>query len=65
MGAGKLLMQWKEEGKGETGQKADDYQAAVRSVKEGVAEAIRNERIPPGYHGAIQKYFDRLPEKTK
>ena len=65
MGAGKLLMQWKEEGKGEAGQKADEYQEAVRSLKEGVAEAIRNERIPPGYHGAIQKYFDRLPEKTK
>ncbi len=65
MGAGKLLMQWKEEGKGETGQKAEDYQEAVRSVKEGVAEAIRNERIPPGYHSAIQKYFDRLPEKLK
>ena len=65
MGAGKLLMQWKEEGVGETGQKVEDYQDAVRAVKEGVAEAIRNERIPPGYHGAIQKYFDRLPEKGK
>jgi len=20
-------------------------------------------RVPPGYHGAIQKYFDNLPEK--
>ena len=65
MGAGKLLMQWKEEGVGETGQKVADYQEAVRAVKEGVAEAIRNERIPPGYHGAIQKYFDRLPDKAK
>ena len=65
MGAGKLLMQWKEEGVGETGQKAEDYRDAVRALKDGVAEAIRNERIPPGYHGAIQKYFDRLPEKGK
>jgi DNA repair exonuclease SbcCD ATPase subunit len=65
MGAGKLLMQWKEEGVGETGAKAQEYQEAVKAVREGVAEAIRNERIPPGYHGAIQKYFDRLPDKTK
>jgi hypothetical protein len=63
LGAGKLLMQWKEEGVGETGQKSADYQEAVRAVKQGVAEAIRSEQVPPGYHGAIQKYFDRLPEK--
>jgi hypothetical protein len=34
-------------------------------VKQGVSEAIRNERVPPGYHGAIQKYFDNLPEKKR
>ena len=61
LGAGKLLMQWKEEGVGEVGDRASDYQAAVRAVKEGAAEAIRNEQVPPGYHSAIQKYFDRLP----
>ena len=64
LGAGKLLMEWKEEGVGETGQKASDYQQAVRAVKQGVSEAIRNEQVPPGYHSAIQKYFDRLPEKS-
>lgn len=63
IGAGRLLMQWKEDGVGEVGQKADDYQQAVRAVKQGVAEAIRSEQVPPGYHGAIQKYFDRLQEK--
>jgi hypothetical protein len=63
LGAGKLLMEWKEEGVGETGRKASDYNDAIRAVKQGVAEAIRNERVPPGYHGAIQKYFDNLPEK--
>jgi hypothetical protein len=65
MGAGKLLMQWNEEGQGERGAKAGEYLDAVKDVKEGVAEAIRNERIPPGYHGSIQKYFDQLPEKGK
>ena len=63
LGAGKLLMEWKEEGVGDTGSKAGDYNAAVRAVKQGVSEAIRNERVPPGYHGAIQKYFDNLPVK--
>ena len=63
LGAGKLLMEWKEEGVGETGGKTGGYNEAVRAVKQGVAEAIRNERVPPGYHGAIQKYFDRIPEK--
>ena len=64
MGAGKLLMEWKEEGVGETGQKSGDYQQAIRAVKQGVSEAIRNEQVPLGYHSAIQKYFDRLPEKS-
>lgn len=64
LGAGKLLMQWKEEGQGEVGAKAGDYQAAVRALKESVTEAIRNEQVPPGYHTAIQKYFDKLPEKA-
>ena len=64
IGAGKLLMQWKEEGVGEIGNRGGDYQAAVRAIKEGVAEAIRNEQIPPGYHSAIQKYFDRLPAEV-
>ena len=65
LGAGKLLMEWKEEGVGDTGSKAGDYNAAVQAVKQGVSEAIRNERVPPGYHGAIQKYFDNLPEKKR
>ncbi len=64
MGAGKLLMEWKEEGLGDVGAKAGDYEQAVRAVKQGVAEAIRNEKVPPGYHGAIQKYFDNLPVKA-
>jgi hypothetical protein len=63
IGAGKVLMEWKDEGVGETGAKAGDYSDAIRAVKQGVAEAIRNERVPPGYHDAIQKYFDKLPEK--
>ena len=63
LGVGKILMEWKDDGVGETGSKASGYTDAVRSVKQGVAEAIRNERVPPGYHTGIQKYFDSLPEK--
>jgi hypothetical protein len=32
-------------------------------VKQGVSEAIQQEQVPPGYHEAIKKYFDTLPEK--
>ena len=34
-----------------------------RKLRNEARQAIRNERVPPGYHGAIQKYFDKLPEK--
>jgi hypothetical protein len=61
LGAGKLLMEWKDEGVGDVGQREAEYQQAIRAIKEGAAEAIRNEQVPPGYHSAIQKYFDRIP----
>ena len=36
LGAGRLLMEWKEEGVGDTGSKAGDYNAAINAVKQGV-----------------------------
>ena len=60
---GKTLLQWKTKEVGETGARAEDYREAVRDVKQRVSEAIVAEQVPPGYHGAIQKYFDSLPEK--
>ena len=60
---GKTLLQWKTKEVGETGARAEDYRDAVRDVKQRVSEAIAAEQVPPGYHGAIQKYFDSLPEK--
>ncbi len=63
IGPGKFLMEWKDDGVGETGAKAGAYNDAVKAVREAAAEAIRNERVPPGYHGVIQKYFDNLPAK--
>ena len=60
---GKTLLQWKTKEVGETGARAEDYRDAVRDVKQRVSEAIVAEQVPPGYHSAIQKYFDSLPEK--
>lgn len=60
---GKTILQWKTKEVGETGARAEDYREAVRDVKQRVSEAIVAEQVPPGYHSAIQKYFDSLPEK--
>jgi len=61
--AGKTLLQWKAKEIGPTGARSEEYKDAVRQVKQGVSEAIAAEQVPPGYHAAIQKYFDALPEK--
>jgi hypothetical protein len=61
--AGKTLLQWKAKEIGPTGARTEEYKDAVRQVKQGVSEAIAAEQVPPGYHAAIQKYFDTLPEK--
>jgi hypothetical protein len=61
--AGKTLLQWKTQEMGPTGARTEEYREAVRQVKQGVSEAIAAEQVPPGYHTAIQKYFDTLPEK--
>ncbi len=41
------------------------YCAALDSVKQGYAEAIEAEQIPPGYRGSIQSYFDSLGAADK
>jgi hypothetical protein len=61
--AGKTLLEWKAKEIGPTGARSEEYKDAVRQVKQGVSEAIAAEQVPPGYHTAIQKYFDALPEK--
>ncbi len=63
LSAGKTLLQWKTQELGPKGTRPEDYQEAVKQVKQGVSEAIAAEQVPPGYHGAIQKYFDSLPAK--
>ena len=63
LAAGQTLLQWKTQETGPTGARTEDYKAAVQQVKQGVSEAIAAEQVPPGYHQAIQKYFDTLPAK--
>jgi hypothetical protein len=58
---GKLLMQWKTNENSEPGQARQDYLSSLEQVKQDVSEAIVQEQVPPGYHQAIQKYFDTLP----
>lgn len=59
---GKILMSLKSKGLGdETNEDLKlEYKAALDSVKQGYAEAIEAEQIPPGYRGTIQSYFDSL-----
>ena len=61
---GKLLLEWKTKEVGETGARAEEFREGVKRVKQGVSEAIQQEQVPPGYHEAIKKYFDSLPENA-
>lgn len=63
LAGGRLLLEWKTKEVGETGARTEEYRDAVQQVKQGVAEAIQQEQVPPGYHQAIQRYFDTLPER--
>jgi hypothetical protein len=64
---GKILMSLKSKGLGdETNEDLKlEYKAALDGVKQGYAEAIEAEQIPPGYRGSIQSYFDSLGDKGK
>ena len=50
-------MEWKTKGLSEKGEVTEEYQAAMQEIREGVDEAISKEKIPPGYHEIIKKYF--------
>jgi len=63
LAGGKMLLEWKTKEVGESGARTEAYQSAVRSVQQGVAEAIQQEQVPPGYHETIKRYFDSLPAK--
>ena len=54
---GRILMEWKTKGLSEKGEVSVEYQEAMKEIKEGLDEAISKEKIPPGYHEIIKKYF--------
>jgi hypothetical protein len=58
--AGKMLLEWTTQETAPNGETREQYLEAIREVKQGVSEAILQEQIPPGYHDAIQKYFDNV-----
>lgn len=60
MKAGKMIMQWKTKEVSQAGEINKDYATAMSDVKQGVAEAMLQEQIPPGYHDGIKQYFDTL-----
>ncbi|OGV75028.1 MAG: hypothetical protein A3K19_14815 [Lentisphaerae bacterium RIFOXYB12_FULL_65_16] len=62
--AGKTLMEWKTKELSQPGQAVVDYREQLREVKQGVSEAILQEQVPPGYHAAIQSYFDSVGKGT-
>jgi hypothetical protein len=57
---GKILLSMKTKGMSDSGEAQKEYRQALEDVKQGVAEAIEAEEIPPGYVDAIQTYFDKI-----
>lgn len=62
MTAGKMLMEWKNKGVSDADKSKKEYAQQVQEIKRGVSEAILQEEIPPGYHDAIKKYFDKMEQ---
>lgn len=57
---GKVLLSMKTKGMSDTGEARKEYRQAFDDIKQGVAEAIEQEQIPPGYINTIQTYFDKI-----
>jgi DNA repair exonuclease SbcCD ATPase subunit len=60
LAAGKTLLEWQTNAVSETGEAKKAYQDSIGQIKQGLSEAIRQEKVPAGYHGQIQSYFDTL-----
>jgi hypothetical protein len=57
---GKVLLSMKTKGMSDTGEARKEYRQAFDDIKQGVAEAIEQEQIPPGYTDTIKNYFDDI-----
>ena len=62
LAGGRMLSQWKVREMGPKGVAREAYAASPKEVRQAVNEAILRERIPPGYHDAIRRYFSTLEE---
>ena len=58
--AGKHILSWKTRGLSDKGELKKEVADSIRTVKQGVSEAIRKEQVPPGYVDSIKKYFDNI-----
>lgn len=63
--AGKTLLTIKTRGEGESGPVNQDYSNLIDQVRQGAAEALATEQIPPGYVDDIKRYFDTLPAEPE
>lgn len=59
--AGRMLLDMQKERAATDGEAKARFESAVRTVQQGVGEAITTEEVPAGYHAAIRNYFDSLP----
>jgi hypothetical protein len=59
---GQVLLTMKTKGLSDSGEAVREYRAVMEDLKQGVSEAIESEQIPPGYHEAIQSYFDSIEQ---
>lgn len=60
--AGRMLLEWKVQEDAKAGEVNQQYAEALDQVKQGVSEAVLQERVPPGYHDAIKRYFDTIDQ---
>ena len=57
---GRVLLSMKTKGMSDSGEAVREYRAVMQDLRQGVSQAIEQEQIPPGYHEAIQSYFDAI-----
>ena len=57
---GKILLSMKTKGMSDSGEATKEYRETLDGIRQGVAEAIEQEQIPPGYVDTIQGYFDNI-----
>jgi len=62
LSAGKILLSLKTKGLSDPGKAIVEYERRLKDVKQGISEAILQERVPPAYQEAIRRYFDAMGE---